>query len=115
MADDQLGTRAEALQAQLASRPKRPKLRKPTDEERAEWRAAHREHEARQRQARIDLLAAVEERDRLLAELEAEIDRVLIAALELGLKSPDLRAILGVSHATFWRRAGAAGWKAEQK
>jgi hypothetical protein len=67
--------------------------------------------EARKRQARRDLLAAVEERDRLLTQANAEIDRALIAALELGLKSPELRDLIGVSHATFWRRAQTAGWK----
>ena len=69
---------------------------------------------ARQEQARRDLFAAVEERDRFIAQLEADIDRALLAALELGLGAPDLQVILGVSHATFWRRATAAGWKQDQ-
>ena len=93
-----------------------PKRRTRTDAERLADLQRQAEQLARRQaereQARNDLLAAVKQRDRLLAELDAEIDRALVAALTAGTKSPELRELLGVSPATFWRRARAAGWKA---
>lgn len=64
--------------------------------------------EAMREQAQRDLVAAIEER----ARADAEIDRALLAAHELGIKADVLVATLGVSHATYFRRVKAAQEKA---
>jgi hypothetical protein len=87
----------------LAARPKRGPLRKPTDAERAQWAANHRRVEARRKQARLDVAAAVEATDRAMADL----DRALLAALDAGVTGRDLQTLTGLPHATFWRRVKA--------
>jgi hypothetical protein len=67
-------------------------------------------------QARLGLVGALEdlqsEQTRVGAELHAaqiRFDAALVAALdEHGVKGRELQRILGVSHATFWRRVRSA-------
>jgi len=98
-----------ALDELLAAR---SKLRQPTKEERAQWAAAERQRQARKEQAEIELLAAVEARRRVLAELDAEVARALLAAHELGVEASAIQTALGVSRPTYFRRIAAAQDKA---
>jgi hypothetical protein len=88
--------------ALTAGRPRRKQNRKVTDEERAEWRerneAGRKEQEGRAMQARLDLAAAREDRDRA----QRAVDTALLAALEVN-KAEALCPLMGVSEATFWR------------
>jgi hypothetical protein len=73
-------------------------------------------HEALHEQARRDVVGALNdlhaERARLGAELQAaqtRFDTALLAALDShAVNGRDLQGILGVSHATFWRRVRTA-------
>jgi hypothetical protein len=99
--------RDQELDQLLAARPRRRHNRKVTDEECAEWakrrKAWGEEREAKARQARLELAAALEERDKA----ERAVQDALLAAMELNTAEP-LRELIGTSPATFWRRVAAA-------